>query len=314
MQIRLFADHFRKEVSKIITGQAEVVDQVILGLLASGHVILEGVPGLAKTLLARTFSRVLDVPFNRIQFTPDLLPSDITGTNVFNLKDSTFEFKRGPVFAGIILADEINRASPRTQAALLEVMQERQVTIDGVTYPVPEPFMVLATQNPVEFEGTFPLPEAQLDRFMMKIKLSYPSSQEEEEILRRIRDGFDAFRSAAIPIQSTGLDQLAECRKEALTIRVDDSLITYIREIIEATRKDPSILLGASTRASVVLLNLARFQAGLQDRDYVVPDDVKQLVLPVLRHRLVLQADAEVEGMRVESLIQNLLETVKVPR
>jgi MoxR-like ATPase len=314
MAIKEFTSLVEKEMAKVITGQKEAVRQIVLGFLAGGHVILEGVPGLAKTLMARTFSRIIDADFRRIQFTPDLMPSDIIGTNVFDISKSAFVFRKGPVFTSILLADEINRTSPKTQAALLEAMQERQCTVDGVKYPLPEPFMVLATQNPVEFEGTYPLPEAQLDRFLMKVRVGYPSLEEEVGVLKDFRDGRDPDDEEKTDLARAGLALLKKCRTEYAGVRVDDSILAYIMDIVRSTRESKAVLLGASTRSAVFLLSLARYAAAAEGRDYVIPDDVKKMVLPVLRHRVVLAADTEIEGTAVDEVVGDIVASRKVPR
>lgn len=312
--IQSYRDAIRTEIKKVIVGQDNTIDMIILACLAGGHVILEGVPGLAKTILARTFARVTGGGFNRIQFTPDLMPSDITGTNIFDIGKSKFIFMKGPVFTNILLADEINRTSPKTQAALLETMQEKQVTVDGVRYPLPLPFMVMATQNPIEFEGTYPLPEAQLDRFLMKIVIDYPQRDSEMEVLKKFRDGFDSDSIDEIVFKPIKKSFYQDCREEHSAIRVDENIIEYIQNIIGATRTHRSLVLGASTRAAIHLMNTARFIAAFDGRDYVIPDDVKRVALPVLRHRLLLQADAEIEGLRPDAVIEQILESEKVPR
>ncbi|NPV01209.1 MAG: MoxR family ATPase [Brevinematales bacterium] len=314
MKIREFGEHIRKEMKKVIVGQEGVIDLITLAFLTGGHVILEGVPGLAKTLIARTFSMITGVKFSRIQFTPDLMPSDILGTMVYDVQGGRFVFHAGPVFTNIMLADEINRASPKTQSALLEVMEEQQVTIEGKSYPMEPPYMVLATQNPVEFEGTYPLPEAQLDRFLMKINVDYPEKDVETDVLKKFRDGFDSKELDKVKFETIDKKSIGECRKEAAKIRVDDWIMEYIMNIIRETRVNPAILLGASTRAGIALLNIARYRAGLDGRDYVIPDDVKQSASPVLRHRVILQADAEIEGYKTDDVVKTIIESVKVPR
>lgn len=312
--IQEYRDTIRTEIQKVIVGQDGTIDMIILAYLAGGHVILEGVPGLAKTILARTFARVIGSDFRRIQFTPDLMPSDITGTNIFDIGKSKFTFMKGPVFTNILLADEINRTSPKTQAALLETMQEKQVTVDGIRYPLSPPFMVIATQNPIEFEGTYPLPEAQLDRFLMKIVIDYPRRDSEMEVLKKFRDGFDSDTIDDISFTPLKNSFLQECREEYGAIRVDENIIEYIQSIIEATRTHRSLILGASTRAAIYLMNTARFIAAFDGRNYVIPDDVKRMALPVLRHRILLHADAEIEGMKPDSIVEQILESEKVPR
>ena len=314
MKIREFGEHIRKEMKKVIVGQEGVIDLITLAFLTGGHVILEGVPGLAKTLIARTFSMITGVKFSRIQFTPDLMPSDILGTMVYDVQGGRFVFHAGPVFTNIMLADEINRASPKTQSALLEVMEEQQVTIEGKSYPMEPPYMVLATQNPVEFEGTYPLPEAQLDRFLMKINVDYPDKDVETAVLKKFRDGFDSKELDKVKFETIDKKSIAECRKEAAKIRVDDWIMGYIMNIVRETRVNPAILLGASTRAGIALMNIARYRAGLDGRDYVIPDDVKLSASPVLRHRVILQADAEIEGYKTDDVVKTIIESVKVPR
>lgn len=306
--------NIKEEIKKVIIGHDKAIEQMILAFLAGGHVILEGVPGLAKTILARTFARIIDADFKRIQFTPDLMPSDILGTNIFNMEKSKFIFKKGPVFTNILLADEINRASPKTQAALLEIMQEKQVTIDGVKYTIPAPFMLLATQNPIEFEGTYPLPEAQLDRFLMKINIYYPETEKEIEVLKKFRNGFNSDDLDKIKFKKFNVNLLEKCKKEFLNIKVDDKILKYIMNIIQATREHKAVLLGVSTRAAIFLLDVARYNAGFENRNYVIPDDVKKTILPVMRHRIILQAEAEIEGYKNDDIINEIVENQKVPR
>lgn len=314
MLIREFTENIKKEMQKVIIGQDEIIEHITLAFLSGGHVILEGFPGLAKTIIARTFARIMNVNFNRIQFTPDLMPSDILGTNIFNLEKSKFIFKKGPVFTNILLADEINRTSPKTQAALLEIMQEKQVTIDGVKYKISLPFMVLATQNPIEFEGTYPLPEAQLDRFLMKININYPQKEKEIDVLKKFRDGFNSDDLDKIKFKKINIKLLEKCEKEFLNIKVDDKILKYIINIVEATREHKAILLGVSTRAAIHLLNITKYHAGFDNRKYVIPDDIKKVALPVLRHRIILQADAEIEGHKNDDIISEIIENQKVPR
>jgi MoxR-like ATPase len=280
-----------------------------------GHVLIEGVPGVAKTLLVRSLSRCLSLDFKRVQMTPDLMPSDIIGTNVFEPEQHLFRLRRGPVFTALLLADEINRAPAKTQAALLEAMQERQVTIDGETYPLDANFTVFATQNPIEYQGTYPLPEAEVDRFLLKIQVEYPSESEERDLLRRVHQGFsdlDLTAAGLAPVASA--EELAACRAEIAALTVEDPLLAYIANIVRATRRDPQLLLGCSPRASVMLLQAAKAVAGLRGRAYVTPDDVKDIAAPVLRHRLLLRPEADIEGLRADQVIQGVLASVPVPR
>jgi len=314
MVINEFVLKMKNELKKVIIGQDEVLEQVILAFLAQGHVILEGVPGLAKTVMAVTFSRIIGLNFNRIQFTPDLMPSDILGTMIYNLEKSKFIFKQGPVFTNILLGDEINRASPKTQSALLEVMQERQVTMDGVKYPMTPPFMVIATQNPIEFEGTYPLPEAQLDRFMMKIIVDYPKKEMELEVLQKFQDGFDSNKLDEISFEKIDMKMVEKCQKEFQKIKVEAKILEYILSICTSTRRHNAVHLGVSTRAAIYLLTISKYFAAAEDRDYVIPDDVKRAALPVLRHRIILSADAEIESYKTDDIIRQLMEEIKVPR
>lgn len=306
--------HVRAELSKVIVGQSEVADQLLLVLVCGGHAVIEGVPGLAKTLAVKAIARICGLGFQRIQCTADLMPADVTGTNVFNLASSTFTLRRGPVFTDLLLVDEVNRTSPRTQAALLEAMEERQVTIDGVRYPLPEHFTVLATQNPVEFEGTYPLPEAQLDRFLLKIRLVYPSAEEEIEILSRYGKGFDSRRLDEMALTPIDPALLASARREIESVKVEPALYGYIVTLIRRTRDWPSISLGASPRAAIGLFYAARALAGMDGRDYLLPDDVKTAALPVLRHRILLKPEADLEGLTPDQVVQQLLAAVEVPK
>ena len=308
------AAHVRTELAKVIVGQREVVDQLLLVLVCGGHAVMEGVPGLAKTLAVKGLARICGLGFQRVQCTADLMPADVTGTNVFNLRDSTFSLHRGPVFTDLLLVDEINRTSPRTQAALLEAMEERQVTIDGVRYPLSENFTVLATQNPIEFEGTYPLPEAQLDRFLFKIRITYPSAQEEMQILAQYEKGFDPRRLAEIPITPLDSALLPAARREIGGVRVDPTLHSYIVSLVRRTRDWPSISLGASPRAAVGLFFVARALAGMDGRDFLLPDDVKAAALPVLRHRVLLKPEADLEGLTSDQVITQVIAAVEVPK
>jgi len=306
--------HVRAELSKVIVGQRDVIDQFLLVLICGGHAVVEGVPGLAKTLAVKTLARICGLGFQRVQCTADLMPADITGTNVFNMGSSSFSLHRGPIFTDLLLVDEINRTAPRTQAALLEAMEERQVTIDGVRYPLPENFTVLATQNPVEFEGTYPLPEAQLDRFLLKIRIQYPSEAEETEILSRYGHGFDARNVAEIPLTPLPQGVLAGARAELLNVTVEPGLLSYIVTLIRRTRDWPAISLGASPRAAVGLLFVARGLAGMDGRNYLLPDDIKSAALPVLRHRILLKPEADLEGLTPDQVIGQVVTSIEVPK
>ncbi len=303
------------ESKKALVGQDPVFEQMVIALFVRGHVLLEGVPGTAKTLAAKTLAHLVRAEFKRVQFTPDLMPSDIVGTQVFDMNTSKFYLKHGPVFANVVLADEINRAPAKTQAALLEAMEERQVTIEGERHTLPEPFLVLATQNPVEYEGTYPLPEAQLDRFLFKTIVGYPALDAEADILRRYHHGFDAHRLAdagLTPILSPA--DLSQLRAEIDSITVEDGILTYITKLSDATRRANDLALGASPRASIAMLLASKAYAAMQGRSYVVPDDVKYVALPVLRHRILLKPEAEIEGLNADGIIQRLLASVDVPR
>jgi MoxR-like ATPase len=309
-----FAAHVRQQLSKAIIGQRDVVDHLLLVLACGGHAVVEGVPGLAKTLAVKALARACGLGFRRIQCTPDLMPADITGTNVFNLADNTFHFHPGPVFTDILLVDEINRTPPRTQAALLEAMEERQVTIDGVSHPLPENFTVLATQNPIEFEGTYPLPEAQLDRFLMKIRIGYPAAQEEIDIISRYDQGFDPRRLDEIEIAACDGSLLGSARQEIGSVRAEPSLLSYLVSLIRRTRDWPSLSLGASPRAAVGLFFVARALAAMDGRDFLLPDDIKAAAPPVLRHRLLLKPEADLEGLTPDLIVEQVLASVEVPR
>ncbi len=305
----------RTEAARVIVGQDAVFQQIVVALFCGGHVLLEGVPGTAKTLMARTLALLVDASFARIQFTPDLMPSDITGTNVFDLASSTFTTRHGPVFTNVLLADEINRAPAKTQSALLEAMEERQVTIDGVRHALPDPFMVIATQNPVEYEGTYPLPEAQLDRFLFKVLVDYPAADEETDVLRRYHTGFDAHRLDQAGVRAVVTPEaLAALRARIGAVTVDEAILGYIVALAAETRRSPDLLLGASPRASVALLLASKTLAALEGRDFVTPDDVRTLAPPALRHRIVLRAEAEIEGQTPDSAVARVLARVPVPR
>ncbi len=304
-----------QERRKVIVGQDEAFALMVIALLSGGHVLLEGVPGTAKTLMARTLAYMVNAEFKRVQFTPDLLPSDIIGTNVFDLATSTFNLRKGPIFTGLLLGDEINRAPAKTQSALLEAMQERQVTIDGVSHPLPAVFMVLATQNPIEFEGTYPLPEAQLDRFLFKIVIDYPPTEAEMQVLRNYNSGFDAQNVSATGLRRLlGEPAIAQARTEIKGVQVDEAILGYITALATESRRSPDLVLGGSPRASISLLLAAKAWAAMQNRGYVVPDDVKFLARPVYRHRIILKPEAEIEGLTADTAVQRILGRLEVPR
>lgn len=304
-----------KEAEKVIIGQGDFLRSLLVCLFSGGHALIEGVPGLAKTLSVRVLSRIMDVPFRRIQFTPDMMPSDITGTNMYDLKSQTFHLKKGPIFTGFLLADEINRTPPKTQAALLEAMEEARVSIDGTDYELEQPFMVFATQNPIEYEGTYPLPEAQLDRFLMKLVVDYPSQEDEKILLRQIHGGFNARDFGNIQIgRLIDGEIIRECQKEIASITVEESILSYITAITQATRQSPHLLLGGSPRASAALLLSGKTLAAMEGRDFVIPDDIKSLALPVLRHRVMVAPESEIEGVKADQVIGGILDQVKIPR
>ncbi|HTH51315.1 MAG TPA: MoxR family ATPase [Pyrinomonadaceae bacterium] len=307
--------HILNELRKTIVGQDEVIEQILVALYAEGHALIEGVPGTAKTLTIKTLAHIIGAGFSRIQFTPDLMPSDITGTNVFNMQTSQFALRQGPIFTDILLADEINRTPPKTQAALLEAMEERQTTIDGERYPLSPLFTVLATENPIEYEGTYPLPEAQLDRFLMKIIIDYPAADEETEIVARWDAGFNSRHLQDVQIsQLPDADAVLKCRREVREMRMEPGVQKYIVEIVRRTREHPTILYGASPRASVALLLCSKALAAIRGREFPTPDDVRDVAPPVLRHRLALRAEAELDGATTDAVVSDILKTVEVPR
>jgi MoxR-like ATPase len=308
------AGHIRGEFSKVMIGQREVIDQLVLVVVCGGHALMEGVPGIGKTLAVKTLARILGLGFQRVQCTADLMPADVIGTNIFNMATSTFSLHRGPVFTDLLLVDEINRTSPRTQAALLESMEERQVTIDGTRYPLSGNFTVLATQNPIEFEGTYPLPEAQLDRFLLKIRVAYPSEKEEGEILARFEQGFDPRRLDEIPITPIDRGVLEAARQEIAKVRVEPAIYTYLVNLVRRTRDFPALSLGASPRAAIGLFTVARALAGMEGRDFLIPDDVKSAAPAVLRHRILLKPEADLEGLTADRAIAEVLAAVQVPK
>ena len=299
----------RSELKKAVIGMDEVIEILFISILAGGHVLLEGPPGIAKTYTAQNFAYTLGVKFKRIQMTPDLLPSDIIGTMIFDQKEGTFRFKKGPIFANVVLVDEINRAPPKTQAALLEAMEEKQVTVEGIIYPLPRPFIVLATQNPIEMEGTYPLPEAQLSRFMFHLILGYPSPEEELLIIKLKHKTLRRVLTSQVTSGRT----IIEMQKYIQTIDVDEKIMRYIRDIVIACRKDARVLMGCSPRASIALLLGSKAYAAMQGRDYVIPDDVRKIALPALRHRLILKPEVELSGVTHDDIINSILKTVPAP-
>ncbi|MDM7275864.1 MAG: MoxR family ATPase [Thermoprotei archaeon] len=306
-----FLSEVTSVASKILVERDNEVRFILASLLARGHVLLEGVPGVAKTLTAKTIASLLGLSFKRIQMTPDLLPSDITGGYVYDQKSGEFKLRLGPIFANIVLVDEINRASPRTQSALLEAMQERQVTIEGVTMPLEEPFIVIATQNPIEFEGVFPLPEAQVDRFLAKVDVDYPSHKGFIDVLKRSDEIEEAVRSLK-PIVDR--ERVLQAVREVISVRVDDSIYEYVANIVEESRKHPAVRLGGSPRAGIAIVRLAKALAYIDGRSYVIPDDIKAASTPALSHRLIVKPEYEVEGVRPESIVKDILVKVPVPR
>lgn len=301
--------------SRALVGQRPQFELLVVALLSGGHVLLEGVPGTAKTLMAKILALLIDARFQRIQFTPDMMPSDIVGTSVFDLQSSRFYLRQGPIFTQVLLADEINRAPAKTQSALLEAMEERQVTLDGERNALAFPFFVVATQNPVEYEGTYPLPEAQLDRFLFKVLVPYPSPDAEIELLRNYDRGFDAHDLQAAGIEPVlGTEELRQVMRDISRVTVDDDVLGYIGAIVAATRSSPDLALGASPRASIGLLRAGKSLAAVRGRDYTTPDDIKALAGPVLRHRLILRPDAEIEGLTPDRVIERVLARVPVPR
>ena len=307
-------DQLRQQIGRVVVGQEEFRDHCLITLLCRSHALLEGVPGVAKTLLVKAMSRVLALEFQRVQCTSDLMPADIIGTNVLNLSTSTFNLHKGPVFTALLLVDEINRMPPRTQAALLECMEEYQVTIDGTRYQLPPEFSVFATQNPIEFEGTYPLPEAQLDRFLLKIRVGYPTANEEVQILTNVQNGFEARDLDSVGLEALPAGLLADAQREVKSVRVEPALFNYIVQIARRTRDWPSLSLGASPRAAISLMIVARAMAAMDARDYVIPDDVKAAAPPVLRHRVVLKPEADLEGLTADLIIADVLRAVEVPK
>ena len=307
------AAHARRELSKVIVGQQVPLDLMLLTIVCGGHALIEGVPGIAKTLAVRTLARLLQVRFQRVQCTPDLMPGDIVGASIFNMATSQFVLHQGPVFTDLLLVDEINRMPPRTQAALLEAMEERQVTIDGRTQPLSPSFAAFATQNPVEFEGTYPLPEAELDRFLVKIRMDYPLAADEELVLQRYHEGFDARHLEALQIEPLPASSLDDARRDVGAVRVEPAMFGYITAIARRTRDWPALTLGASPRAAINLMQMAKAHAAVDGRDYLLPDDVKAAAPAVLRHRLVLKPEADLEGLTADHVLADVLGAVEVP-
>lgn len=308
------ASHVRNELGKVIVGQREALDQLLLVLLVGGHALVEGVPGLAKTLAVKTLAHIFEMKFQRVQCTPDLMPADVLGANVFTLATSSFTLHRGPIFTDLLLVDEINRTPPRTQSALLEAMEERQVTIDGTSHPLSQFFAVFATQNPVEFEGTYPLPEAQLDRFLVKILIRYPDAEQEAQVLRNFQNGFDPRELDRVGIVSVPPEALQAARQEVARVRVEPALFRYIVALASRTRTWPSVSLGASPRAAINLMLVAKAVAATEGRDFLIPDDVKASAGPVLRHRLVVKPEADLEGVTAEQVVREIVNSVEVPK
>lgn len=311
--LQIAVTDLKSQLAKVIIGQENFIELLITAFLANGHVLIEGVPGVAKTLTAKLFAKTLKTDFSRIQFTPDLMPSDVLGTSVLNPKTTEFEFKAGPIFSNIVLIDEINRAPAKTQAALFEVMEERQITIDGTRYPMKPPFMVLATQNPIDQEGTYALPEAQLDRFLFKIKVDYPKPEEEIQILQSHHQRKGAKADADItPVLTPG--KLQELQIQIQKVLVEEKLLNYIAQLVIKTRNHPHLYLGASPRASIAVMNASKAMAAIQGRDFVIPEDIKKVLVPVLAHRVILSPEREMEGLTQENVIDLIANTIEIPR
>ncbi len=312
-QLSESVEKIKNEIAKVIVGQDAMVEMLIVAIFSKGHVLIEGVPGVAKTLIAKLLARSIDARFSRIQFTPDLMPSDVVGTSVFNPKNTEFEFRKGPVFSNLVLIDEINRSPAKTQAALFEVMEERQVTIDGKTYPMDEPYLVLATQNPIEQEGTYRLPEAQLDRFLFKIVVGYPNLEEEIKILQfNQKDELNVQLNSIEKVLHA--DQIISLRQLVRQVHVEDKVVTYLAQLAQDTRSNPSLFLGASPRASVAMLTASKALAAIRGRDFVTPEDIKLIAVPSLRHRLILTPEREMEGVNVDDVIRQIVNKIEVPR
>jgi MoxR-like ATPase len=313
-QAQDLAAHVRKELARVIVGQQEILDQLLLVLIVGGHALVEGVPGLAKTLAVKALAGIFQLKFQRVQCTPDLMPADVVGANVFNLGTSSFALHRGPIFTDLLLVDEVNRTPPRTQSALLEAMEERQVTIDGTSYELSQFFAVFSTQNPVEFEGTYPLPEAQLDRFLAKIRIAYPSGEQESQILQNVQNGFDSRELKRVNFECVAPQALLAARQEAAGVKVEPALFDYIVKVVARTRNWPAVSLGGSPRAAISLMLFAKGLAAIEGRDFLIPDDVKTAALPILRHRLVLKPEADLEGVTPDQVVRDVMKSVEVPK
>ncbi len=311
--LRAGVEKIRNEIHKVVVGQDEMINLLIAGLFTGGHVLIEGVPGIAKTLTVNLLAKALDLDFKRIQFTPDLMPADVTGTSVFNAKTSEFEFKSGPIFANFVLIDEINRSPAKTQAALFEVMEEQQVSIDGRTHQMPRPFMVMATQNPIEHEGTYKLPEAQQDRFQFRVKINYPDLRDEIEIIKRFESDFSQSASEQVkPVMN--IHEIAACKQLVQKVYIKQELIEYIAAIIDHTRHTGDLFLGASPRASLAIVKTSKALAAMQGRDFVTPDDIRYALYPVLNHRVILSPEKEMEGAEIKDVLDDILKKIEVPR
>jgi len=313
-QAQELATHVRKELARVIVGQQEVLDQLLLVLIVGGHALVEGVPGLAKTLAVKALASIFQLKFQRVQCTPDLMPADVIGANVFNMGTSSFALHRGPIFTDLLLVDEINRTPPRTQSALLEAMEERQVTIDGTGYELSQFFAVFSTQNPVEFEGTYPLPEAQLDRFVAKIRIGYPSGDQEAQILQNVQNGFDSRELKRVNFACVPPQALLAARTEAANVKVEPALFDYIVKLVARTRNWPAVSLGGSPRAAINLMLFAKGLAATEGRDFLIPDDVKAATAPILRHRLVLKPEADLEGVTPDQVVRDVVKSTEVPK
>jgi MoxR-like ATPase len=313
--VSILIEKINEELKKVIVEQEELIEYSLISLISGGHVLLEGVPGLAKTLMVRALAKTLSLDFKRIQFTPDLMPADITGTKIFNMQTREFELKKGPIFTNFLLADEINRTPPKTQAGLLEAMAEGTVSIDGEMMELSAPYMVFATQNPLEYEGTYPLPEALVDRFLMKIIINYPSVKAEKEVLRRHNEGFSNMDLNKVDLQTVcSAEDILKCREQVQKVTIEEALMEYIVNIVSETRNNPTIEIGSSPRGSIALLQCSKACAAYNGRDYVIPEDIKKMAVPTLRHRIILKPELELEGVRSDQVISDILSKVKVPR